>query len=140
VTHEEFVPEGQKVNSSLYVGYRKIVEEHFPGGGGGDTMSSRRQFFIVARKCCFPFRTGSEDISGEATHTILLISYRRIFLFPKVNTALKGKKFQDAVDIKKNVTVELKAVPLEAFADCFQKLFERCNKYIQVGGDYFEYK
>jgi hypothetical protein len=33
---------------------------------------------------------------------------------------------------------ELNAVPLEAFADCFQKLLERCKKYIQVGGDYFE--
>jgi hypothetical protein len=35
---------------------------------------------------------------------------------------------------------ELKAVPLEAFAGCFQKLFEGCNKCIQVRGDYFEYK
>jgi hypothetical protein len=55
-----------------------------------------------------------------------------------VKTALKGKRFQDLEDIKKNVTAEVSAVPLEAFADCFQKLLERCNKYFQVGGDYFE--
>jgi hypothetical protein len=48
--------------------------------------------------------------------------------------------FQDVEDIKKIVTAELNAVPLEAFAGCFWKLFERCNKCIQVGGDYFEYK
>jgi hypothetical protein len=54
-----------------------------------------------------------------------------------VETALKGKRLQD-VDFKKNVMAELNAVPLEAFADCFQKLFERCNKCIQVGRDYFE--
>jgi hypothetical protein len=40
-----------------------------------------------------------------------------------VKTVLKGKRFQDVEDIKKNVTAELNAVPLEAFADCFQKLF-----------------
>jgi hypothetical protein len=57
-----------------------------------------------------------------------------------VKTALKGKRFQDVEDIKNSVTAELNALPLEAFADCFQKLFERCNRYIEVGGDYFEYK
>jgi hypothetical protein len=55
-----------------------------------------------------------------------------------VKTVPKGKSFQDVVDIKKNVTDELNVVPLEAFAGCFQKLFERCNKCIQVGGDYFK--
>jgi hypothetical protein len=47
-----------------------------------------------------------------------------------VKTAIKGKRFQDVEDIKKNMTAELNAVPLEAFADCFQKHFERCNKCI----------
>jgi hypothetical protein len=55
-----------------------------------------------------------------------------------VKTALEGKRFQDVEDIKKNVTVELNAVPLEAFADCFQKRYERCNKFSQLVGDYFE--
>jgi hypothetical protein len=36
-------------------------------------------------------------------------------------------------DMKKNLTTELNAVPLEAFVTCFQKLFKRCNKFIQVG-------
>jgi hypothetical protein len=41
-----------------------------------------------------------------------------------VKTALKGKRFQDVEDIKKNVKAELNAISLKAFADCFQKLFE----------------
>jgi hypothetical protein len=49
-----------------------------------------------------------------------------------VKTALKGKRFQE------NVMAELNAVPLETFADCFQKLFKRYNKRVQVGRDYFE--
>jgi hypothetical protein len=39
-----------------------------------------------------------------------------IFLLPTVKTILKGKTFQDVEDIKKNVTAELNAVLLEAFA------------------------
>jgi hypothetical protein len=55
-----------------------------------------------------------------------------------VKTALKGKRFQDVEDVKKTMTAELNAVSLEAFVDCFQKLFQRCNKCIEVGGDYIE--
>jgi hypothetical protein len=52
-----------------------------------------------------------------------------------VKTALKVKRFQDVENIKKNVTAELNSLPLEAFADCFQELVERCNKYIKVRED-----
>jgi hypothetical protein len=39
-----------------------------------------------------------------------------------VKTALKAKMFQDAEDIEKNMTAERKSIPLDVFADCFQKL------------------
>jgi hypothetical protein len=57
-----------------------------------------------------------------------------------MKTALKGERFQDVEDIKINVTTELNAVHLEAFADCSQKLFKRFNRCIQVGEDNFEHK
>jgi hypothetical protein len=41
-----------------------------------------------------------------------------------IKTALKGTRFLDVEDIKKNVMAELNAVPLETSADCFQKLFK----------------
>jgi hypothetical protein len=41
-----------------------------------------------------------------------------------VKTALKGKRLQDSEDIKKNMMAELNTVPIEAIADCFQKLFK----------------
>jgi histone-lysine N-methyltransferase SETMAR len=66
------------------------------------------------------------------------LSPAKFSLFPTVKTALKGKRFEDVEDIKKNVTAEMNAIPLGAISDCFQKLFVRCNKSIQVGGDYFE--
>jgi hypothetical protein len=39
------------------------------------------------------------------------------FLFPSVKTALRRKRFQEVENIKKNMTAEPTAVPLEAFAD-----------------------
>jgi hypothetical protein len=57
-----------------------------------------------------------------------------------VKTSLKGKRFHDVEDNKKNVTADLNPVPLAAFADCFQKLLKQCNKCFQVGGNYFEQK
>jgi hypothetical protein len=38
------------------------------------------------------------------------------FIFPKVKSAFRGKSFHDVEDVKKNVTDELNAVPLEAYA------------------------
>jgi hypothetical protein len=55
-----------------------------------------------------------------------------------VTTALKAKRFQDVEDIKKHLMAELNALPLEAFADCFQNLFKQFNKSIQVCGNYFD--
>jgi hypothetical protein len=41
---------------------------------------------------------------------------------PKLNTALKQRRFQDTEDVNKNVTVGLNAVPLDTFNDCFVQL------------------
>jgi hypothetical protein len=40
-----------------------------------------------------------------------------------VKTALKGKRFQEAEDIKKNLNAELNALPSEVFADFFSYIF-----------------
>jgi hypothetical protein len=50
-----------------------------------------------------------------------------IFLLPEVKTALRGERFQDVEDMKRDVTNETQVVLLEAFADCFQNHFERNN-------------
>jgi hypothetical protein len=87
-------------------------------------------WFLLHDKAPSKFHTGSEDISrqtrccGDKPPPYSPDpAPAKFILFPTMKTALKGKKFQDAEDIKKNVTAELNAVPMEAFADCFQKLF-----------------
>jgi hypothetical protein len=43
---------------------------------------------------------------------------------------MKGARFADVAAIQERVTAVLRSIPKEAFADSFQKLYERC--------DYFE--
>jgi hypothetical protein len=40
--------------------------------------------------------------------------------------------------IKERMTVVLRSIPKEAFADSFYKLYERCQQCVVKGGDYFE--
>jgi len=55
------------------------------------------------------------------------------FLFPKLKTTLKGRRFQTIQEIQENALRELRAIT-EAFQQC-KKLWERC---IASRGDYFE--
>jgi hypothetical protein len=96
---------------------------------GEATILSAGQLVLFARQYPFSFRIGSEKISGQTRccgdkpPTLPPeLAPADIFLFPTMKTAVKGKTFQDAEDIKKTETAELNAVPLEAFAD-FSKTF-----------------
>jgi hypothetical protein len=40
--------------------------------------------------------------------------------------------------IQERVTAVLRSIPKEAFADSFQKLYERCQQCVGKAGDYFE--
>jgi hypothetical protein len=40
--------------------------------------------------------------------------------------------------IQQRVTAVLPSIPKEAFADSFQKLYERCQPCVVKDGDYFE--
>jgi hypothetical protein len=40
--------------------------------------------------------------------------------------------------IQERVTAVLRSIPKEAFADSFQKLYERCQQCVVKDGDYFE--
>jgi hypothetical protein len=48
------------------------------------------------------------------------------------------QKIHRMAAIQQRVTAVLRSVPKEAFADSFQKLFERCQQGVVKDGDYFE--
>jgi hypothetical protein len=49
-----------------------------------------------------------------------------------------GASFADVAVIQEHVTAVLRSIPKEAFADCFQTHYERCQQSIVKDGDYFE--
>jgi hypothetical protein len=51
---------------------------------------------------------------------------------------MKGTRFADMAEIQERATVVLWSIPTEAFADSFQKLYERYQKCVVKDGDYFE--
>jgi hypothetical protein len=51
---------------------------------------------------------------------------------------MKGARFADVAAIQEHVTVVLRSIPKEAFADSFQKLNECCQQCVVKDGGYFE--
>jgi hypothetical protein len=51
---------------------------------------------------------------------------------------MKGARFADVAAIQERVTAVLRSIPKVAFADSFQKLYERCQQCVVKYGDYFE--
>jgi hypothetical protein len=62
------------------------------------------------------------------------------FLFPGLKSIMKGASFEDVTAIQESVTAVLRSIPKEAFADSFQKLYERCQQCVLKDGDYFKGK
>jgi hypothetical protein len=59
-------------------------------------------------------------------------------LFPRLKSIMKGARFADLAAIQECVTAVLRSIPREAFADSFQKLYERCQQCVVKDDDYFE--
>jgi hypothetical protein len=51
---------------------------------------------------------------------------------------MKGARFADVAAIQERVTVILRSIAKEAFADSFQKLYVGCQQCVVKDGDYFE--
>jgi hypothetical protein len=60
------------------------------------------------------------------------------FLFPRLKSIMEGALFADVAEIQERVTAVLRSIPIEAVADSFQKLYERCQQCVVKDGDYFE--
>jgi hypothetical protein len=59
-------------------------------------------------------------------------------MYPHLKSIMKGARFADVAAIQEHVTEVLRSIPKEAFADSFQKLYERCQQCVVKDGDYFE--
>jgi len=57
------------------------------------------------------------------------------FLFPKIKTTLKGRRFQTTVEIQENAIRELRAIRESAFQEAFQQWEKRWERCIASRGD-----
>jgi transposase len=60
------------------------------------------------------------------------------FLFPRLKSTLKGKRFQDVAEIQLNTTQQSQANPKQAYQTCTEKWKDHWNRCIQSGGLYIE--
>jgi len=60
------------------------------------------------------------------------------FLFPKLKTTLKGRRFQTIEKIQENALRELRAITESAFQEAFQQLKKHWERCIASRGNYFE--
>jgi methylmalonyl-CoA mutase cobalamin-binding subunit len=51
---------------------------------------------------------------------------------------MKGACFADVAAIQERATAVLRSIHKEAFADSFQKLYERCQQCVVKDGNYYE--
>jgi len=61
-----------------------------------------------------------------------------LFLFLKLKTILKGRRFQPIEEIQKNAIRELRAITESAFQEAFQQRKEGWERCIANRGDYIE--
>jgi hypothetical protein len=60
------------------------------------------------------------------------------FLFPRLKSTLKGKRFQDVAEIQLNTTWQLQAIPKQAYQTYIENWKDRWNHCIQSGGSYLK--
>jgi transaldolase len=61
-----------------------------------------------------------------------------VWLFPQLKTVLKGNRFEDIDEIKKNATSTLNTIPKDSFKICFQQWQDCWKKCVSSQGEYFE--
>ena len=143
IVHHEYAPHGQTVNQVYYIEVlqrlRDAIRRKRP------ELHSTSEWQLHHDNA--PAHSAQRVQQFLAKHNISLVRQPPyspdlapcdFFLFPKIKTKLKGRRFQDVTEIKENATRELRAIPEQAFQECFQQWKIRWNKCIASEGHYFE--
>lgn len=143
IVHFEFVPQGETVNRVYYRGVLQRLREkirkkrpelwrdnswflHHDNAPAHSALLIR-EFCAKNQMTVLPHPPYSPDLA--------LCDF---FLFPKLKSVLKGRRFQSVDDIKANSSQTLKDISKEAIQDCFAKWKHRWEKCVNSGGEYFE--
>jgi hypothetical protein len=143
LVHHEFLPQRQTMNQTLYITVvqrlRDAVRRKRP-----HKWSSGTWLLHHDKASCHAVLSVTEFL---AKHSITVVPHPPyspdlaacdFFLFPRLKSTLKSKRFQDVAEIQLNTTRQLQAIPKEAYQTCTEKWKDRWNRCIQSGGSYFE--
>ena len=142
IVHHEFVPRGQMVNKRLYQKVLARLRDAVRRKGlelwenptwmlHHDNATAQaslliRSYLAKHQTSVVPHPPYSPDLAPAD-----------FFLFPKLKTTLKGRRFQ-TIEIQENATIELRAITSSAFQEAFKKWKKRSERCFASRGDYFE--
>jgi len=143
IIHHEFVPRGQTVNKEFYVEVlkrlREAVRRKRPqlwtkqswvlhhDNAPAHSLFLVRNFLAENETTVVPQPSYSPDLASAD-----------FFLFPKLKSTLKGRRFDTVDEIQKNSTNELFAIPKEAFQKAFQSWQKRWERFVASERNNFE--
>jgi hypothetical protein len=140
LVHHEFPPQGQNLNETVYRTFlqclRNAVHWKWPHKWFGT--------WLLHHKNDMPCGPACQGILGQAQHpndspsTLPHLAPCNFFLFPKLNSTLKGKWLQDIAEIQLNTTQQLQTIPKQAYHTCIEKWKDHWNHCIQSARLYFE--
>jgi len=143
IVHHEFVPRGHMVNKQLYREFlarlRDAVRRKRP------ELWENQTWMLLHDNA--PAHASLFILSYLAKHQTPVVPHppyspdlapADFFLFPKLKTTLKGRRFQTIEEIQENATRELRAVTESAFQEAFQKWKKGWERCIASRWDYFE--
>jgi len=143
VVHYEFLPQGRTVNKEYYLEVMQRLHEAVRKKRPVTWQENRwmLQHDNAPSHSLFLVR---DFLAKRATTVIPQPPYSPdlapadFFLFPKLKSTLKGRRFESIEAIKTNLLAHLRRIPKKAFQECFRTLKKCWQWCIQSRGEYFE--
>ena len=143
IVHYEFVSRGETVNKEFYLHVLKRLREAMrrkrPEAWTNTTwMLNHENSPAHASLLIREFLTKHETTVVPQPPYSPDLALADLFLFPKLKSSLKGRRFQMAEEIEENSIRDLLAIPQNTLQDEFQNWRKRWEWCIKSGGEYFE--
>jgi transposase len=140
LVHHEFLPQRQTMNQTVYITVMQRLQDavrrkrphkwssstwllHHDNAPCHVTLSVR-EFLAKHSIPVVPHPPYSPDLAPYY-----------FFLFPRLKSTLKGKRFQNVAEMQLNTTRQMQAIPKQVYQTCIEKWKDHC---IQSGESYFK--
>jgi histone-lysine N-methyltransferase SETMAR len=143
LVHHEFLPQRQTMNQTVYITVlqrlRDAVRLKRPRKWSSGTWLLHHDNAL-----CHAALSVRELLAKHSTSVVPHPPYSQdlapcdFFVFPRLKSTLKGKRFQDVAEIQLNTKRQLQTIPRQAYQTCVEKWKDRWKRCIQSGELYFK--